>query len=145
MKSETMELHKKKLPIKVSCGIITLSDSLSKDSEGKEKDLSGQYIIDQVSEKYDADYYEIIPDDAQILLDTLEDMIEKGADAIFTTGGTRKFRDLEKFSEQSHMRNWELDHFYQELLREFIKKHLSSQCRAHQMLLKWVWALLSAN
>ncbi len=88
MKSETMELHKKKLPIKVSCGIITLSDSLSKDSEGKKKDLSGQYIIDQVSEKYDADYYEIIPDDAQILLDTLEDMIEKGADAIFTTGGT---------------------------------------------------------
>ena len=88
MKSETMELHKKKLPIKVSCGIITLSDSLSKDSEGKEKDLSGQYIIDQVSEKYDADYYEIIPDDAQKHLDTIEDMIEKGADAIFTTGGT---------------------------------------------------------
>ena len=65
MKSETMELHKKKLPIKVSCGIITLSDSLSKDSDGKEKDLSGQYIINQVSEKYDADYYEIIPDDAR--------------------------------------------------------------------------------
>ena len=79
MKSETMELHKKKLPIKVSCGIITLSDSLSQDKDGKEKDLSGQYIIDKVSEKYDADYYEIIPDYAQNLLDTVEDMIEKGA------------------------------------------------------------------
>ena len=53
MKSETMELHKKKAPIKVSCGVITLSDRFSNDKEGEEKDLSGKYLKEELSKKYD--------------------------------------------------------------------------------------------
>ena len=48
MKSETMELHKKKAPIKVSCGVITLSDRFSNDAEGQEKDLSGKYLKEEL-------------------------------------------------------------------------------------------------
>ncbi|ADC47632.1 molybdenum cofactor biosynthesis protein B MoaB [Methanobrevibacter ruminantium M1] len=88
MKSETMELHKKKAPIKVSCGIITLSDRFSNDKEGKEKDLSGKYLIDELSKKYDVDDYTIIPDEKDILKDTIESMIDNGIDVIITTGGT---------------------------------------------------------
>ena len=41
------ELHKKKAPIKVSCGVITLSDRFSNDAEGMEKDLSGKYLKEE--------------------------------------------------------------------------------------------------
>ena len=88
MKSETMELHKKKAPIKVSCGVITLSDRFSNDEEGKEKDISGKYLIDELSKKYDVDAYTIIPDEKDILKDNIESMIENNIDVIITTGGT---------------------------------------------------------
>ena len=88
MKSETMELHKKKAPIKVSCGVITLSDRFSNDEEGKEKDLSGKYLIDELSKKYDVDAYTIIPDEIDTLRENIEEMIENGIEVIFTTGGT---------------------------------------------------------
>ena len=88
MESETMELHKKKAPIKVSCGVITLSDRFSNDAEGQEKDLSGQYLKEELAKKYDVDAYTIIPDEIDILKDTIEEMIAGGVEVIITTGGT---------------------------------------------------------
>ena len=88
MKSETMELHKKKAPIKVSCGVITLSDRFSKDKEGEEKDLSGKYLKEELSKKYDVDAYAIIPDEMDTLKNTIEEMIDDGIEVIITTGGT---------------------------------------------------------
>ncbi|MBQ6813405.1 MAG: MogA/MoaB family molybdenum cofactor biosynthesis protein [Methanobrevibacter sp.] len=88
MKSETMELHKKKAPIKVSCGVITLSDRFSNDEDGKEKDLSGKYLIKELGKKYDVDGYTIIPDEKDILKNTIEEMIDSGIELIITTGGT---------------------------------------------------------
>ena len=88
MKSETMEMHKKKAPIEVSCGVITLSDRFSNDENGKEKDLSGKYLIDELNKKYTVDGYVIIPDEIDTLKETIEDMIDSGIEAIFTTGGT---------------------------------------------------------
>lgn len=88
MKSETMELHKKKAPIKVSCGVITLSDRFSNDEDGKDKDLSGKYLKEELAKKYDVDAYTIIPDEMDILKKTIEDMIDSGVEVIITTGGT---------------------------------------------------------
>jgi len=89
MKSETMEEHRKKSPIKVSCGVITLSDSKSKDKkEGKNTDISGKYLFDELDKKYQVDTYDIIPDEKNQLLQSIEKMIEKNIDVIFTTGGT---------------------------------------------------------
>ena len=88
MKSETMELHKKKAPIKVSCGVITLSDRFSNDEDGVEKDLSGKYLKEELGKKYDVDAYEIIPDEIDTLKETIEEMIDSGVEVIITTGGT---------------------------------------------------------
>ena len=90
MKSETMELHKKKAPIKVSCGVITLSDRFSNDKEGEEKDLSGKYLKEELAKKYDVDAYAIIPDEMDTLRNTIEEMIDNGIEVIITTGGTGK-------------------------------------------------------
>lgn len=89
MKSETMEEHRQKSPINVSCGVITLSDSKSKDKkEGKNTDISGKYLFNKLNEKYQVDSYEIIPDEKDQLLQSIEGMINKNIDVIFTTGGT---------------------------------------------------------
>ena len=88
MKSETMELHKKKAPIKVSCGVITLSDRFSNDKGGEEKDLSGKYLKEELAKKYDVDAYTIIPDEIDTLRNTIEEMIDSGVEVIITTGGT---------------------------------------------------------
>ena len=88
MKSETMELHKKKAPIKVSCGVITLSDRFSNDKEGEDKDLSGKYLKEELGKKYDVDAYAIIPDEMDTLRNTIEEMIDNGIEVIITTGGT---------------------------------------------------------
>ncbi|MGL6299065.1 MAG: MogA/MoaB family molybdenum cofactor biosynthesis protein [Methanobacteriaceae archaeon] len=102
MKSETSELHKSKAPNKVSCGVITLSDSkyrasinLSNSSSSDvgnilafEDDKSGAILIDTLNEKYDVDSYSIIPDDSERLEKAINEMISKGITAIFTTGGT---------------------------------------------------------
>ena len=89
MKSETMEEHRKKSPINVKCGVITLSDSKSQDKkEGKDTDISGKYLVDKLNEKYQVDSYEIIPDEKDQLLKSIEDMINEDIDIIFTTGGT---------------------------------------------------------
>lgn len=89
MKSETMEEHRKKSPIKMGCGVITLSDSKFKDEKNGEKtDTSGKLIIEKLKEKYEVDSYKIIPDEKYQLLETVEEMINKNIDIIFTTGGT---------------------------------------------------------
>jgi len=89
MKSRTMEEHRKKAPVKVSCGVITLSDSKSEDKkEGKSTDTSGKYLVNSLNKKYQVDSYIIIPDEKNELLNSIENMINKNIDMIFTTGGT---------------------------------------------------------
>jgi len=89
LKSETMEEHRKKSPIKVSCGVITLSDTKFKDEKnGRDTDISGNLIVKKLSEKYQVDSYKIIPDEEKQLSKTIEDMIDQNIDIIFTTGGT---------------------------------------------------------
>jgi molybdenum cofactor biosynthesis protein B len=89
MKSKTMEEHKKRVPSKISCGIITLSDTKSKDGkEGKKTDTSGKYLFEKLIEKYSVNSYQIIPDEKKSLLNTIHDMISENVDVIFTNGGT---------------------------------------------------------
>ncbi|MGN0092967.1 MAG: molybdenum cofactor biosynthesis protein B [Methanobrevibacter sp.] len=90
MKSKSMEEHKKHVPIDVKCGVITLSDSKYKDSKEEiNSDISGQDIINVLKEKgHEIKEYTIIPDDKDMLLDTVKKMNEEKIDAIFTTGGT---------------------------------------------------------
>lgn len=85
MKSKSTEEHKQKSPIKVSVGVITLSDS--RHLEGEEKDISGGIIKDSLS-GHEIVSYSVIPDDAAILIKEIEDSIDKKTDAIITNGGT---------------------------------------------------------
>lgn len=81
-----MEEHKQKSPLKVKIGVITLSDS--RYLKSKETDISGKTIIESIAD-HELVSYNIIPDDANILLKVIEDSIkEKKADIIITTGGT---------------------------------------------------------
>jgi molybdopterin adenylyltransferase len=90
MKSESMEEHKKNVPKSVKFGVITLSDSKYRDFlESKTTDLSGNLIIDSLNKEHELVFYTVIPDSSELLLSTLEDIIEEyEADIIFTTGGT---------------------------------------------------------
>ncbi|MDD2643819.1 MAG: MogA/MoaB family molybdenum cofactor biosynthesis protein [Methanobacteriaceae archaeon] len=89
MISETMESHKKDSPSDIKCGIITLSDSLKeKGNEGIEEDLSGQYLFERLSEKYEVSAYVLIADESDKLIQAISNMNSKGIDVIFTTGGT---------------------------------------------------------
>ena len=89
MKSKTMEKHRRSSPSKLSCGVVTLSDSKFQDSkEGRNTDESGELIIKTIEEKYDLDSYCIIPDEGKKLLLAVEKMVDKKIDVIFTTGGT---------------------------------------------------------
>lgn len=95
MKSKTMEEHKKHSPLKVKIGIITLSDSKFKSSRVNDsnfvfnpEDLSGKIIIESLEARHDIVSYQIIPDDAQQLLETLDKMKNLGAEIIISTGGT---------------------------------------------------------
>jgi molybdopterin adenylyltransferase len=90
MKSESMEEHKKNVPKSVKFGIITLSDSKYKDFlENKTTDISGNLILDSLKKDHELVFYSVIPDDSELLLLTVEDIIkDRGADVIITTGGT---------------------------------------------------------
>ena len=106
MKSKSMEEHKKSSPLKVKVGIITLSDSKSKSKsvpnkeisqyngvdsdfrDSNEEDLSGKLIIESVEKKHEIVAYKIIPDDPEILIQTLNVIKNKGAEVIISTGGT---------------------------------------------------------
>jgi len=90
MKSKSMEEHKNNVPKSVKFGIITLSDSKHKDFlENKTTDISGNLIIDSLKKEHKLVFYSVIPDDSELLLLTVADIIkESGADVIITTGGT---------------------------------------------------------
>ena len=76
MKSETTEKHKKLSSTDITCGVITLSDSITTN----EDDLSGQYLADETSKRYTLKSKIIIPDDREALIKTIKE--------ILTTGGT---------------------------------------------------------
>lgn len=83
-----MEEHKKTSPLQVKVGIITLSDSKYKDlQESKNTDLSGE-IIKKSLESHEIVSYEIIPDDEELLLQSIDEMRNKKAEVIICTGGT---------------------------------------------------------
>jgi molybdopterin adenylyltransferase len=90
MKSKSMEEHKQNTPKSVKFAVITLSDSKYKDFlESKTTDLSGNLIIDKLKKDNQLVFYTVIPDSAELLISTLEDVIEDGtAEVIITTGGT---------------------------------------------------------
>lgn len=84
MKSETTEKHKKLSSTDITCGVITLSDSITTN----EDDLSGQYLADETSKRYTLKSKIIIPDDRETLIKTIKEMVDEDIDVILTTGGT---------------------------------------------------------
>ena len=85
MSSESMEDHRRRSPLKVKVGVITLSDSRNKKSQ--KDDISGMIITDSLKD-HELVSYNIIPDDADELLKLVKDMIQLNTDVIITTGGT---------------------------------------------------------
>jgi len=90
MKSESMKEHKKQAPKSVNGAVITLSDSKYNDFLlNKDSDVSGSLIKDALSEKHKLIFYSVIPDDAGLLVSTIDHIIEKyDVAVIITTGGT---------------------------------------------------------
>jgi len=90
MESKSTKKHKKESPETVKCAVITLSDSKHGDSlESKETDISGNLIIDALSREHEIVFYSIIPDESELLLSSIDHIIEKyDVDVIVTTGGT---------------------------------------------------------
>jgi len=90
MKSESMKAHKKEAPKSVKGAVITLSDSKYKDFlQHKNSDISGSLIKDALNEKNNHVFYSVIPDDAGLLVSTINHIIENyDIDVIITTGGT---------------------------------------------------------
>ena len=84
MKSETAEKHKNESNDDINCGIITLSDS----RKSEKLDLSGKYISQALESHYKVIEKEIISDEKNELIDSIEKMISKKTDVIITTGGT---------------------------------------------------------
>ncbi len=89
-----MEKHRQKAPSDVKCAIITLSDSKSQEYKIKDikkppsDDKSGKILSNTLEEKYEVIGYRLIPDDSQMLISAIDELIEMGAMIIFTTGGT---------------------------------------------------------
>jgi molybdenum cofactor biosynthesis protein B len=90
MKSESMEEHKRNAPDSVKFAVITLSDSKYHDFlEEKTTDISGNIIVDRLKKENILEFYTVIPDDAELLKSTLDDIIgETSTEVIITTGGT---------------------------------------------------------
>ncbi|WP_299522590.1 molybdenum cofactor biosynthesis protein B [uncultured Methanobrevibacter sp.] len=84
MRSETTEKHKKLSSNDITCGIITLSDTITTN----EDDLSGQYLANELSKRYQLKSKIIIPDEKKALIESIEKMIENNIEVILTTGGT---------------------------------------------------------
>ncbi len=66
-------------------GVITASD---KGSKGEREDLSGPAISEILLPWGDVTDQVIVPDDRAALVKVMQDMVAKGVDAIFTSGGT---------------------------------------------------------
>jgi molybdopterin adenylyltransferase len=73
----------------IKIGILTLSDRAS---AGVYEDLSGKAIIDTLNEYLKSEWksiYEVIPDDKELIKESLKDMADtQGCCLIVTTGGT---------------------------------------------------------
>lgn len=72
---------------KYTFAVLTLSD---KGSRGEREDTSGAYIKEKLlAEGYDLKSYSIIPDQKQVIIDSLKDLVDKQKiSLIVTTGGT---------------------------------------------------------
>ncbi|HEX3013637.1 MAG TPA: molybdenum cofactor biosynthesis protein B [Methanobacterium sp.] len=90
MKSESMKEHKKQAPKSVNGAVITLSDSKYGDFlSHKDSDISGSLIKDALKDEHNIAFYTVIPDDAGLLISTVNHIIENyDIDIIITTGGT---------------------------------------------------------
>lgn len=84
MKSETAHEHQKKSSKDISCGIITLSDS----RKSEKLDLSGKLMAEEIEKRYTLKSKSLIPDEAEDLINAIEDMVSQEVDVILTTGGT---------------------------------------------------------
>ena len=83
MESKTTQEHQNESSNDISCGIITLSDS-----RNIEEDLSGDYIENEIKKRYALKSREIIRDEKDELINSIEKMLEKDIDVILTNGGT---------------------------------------------------------
>jgi len=72
---------------KYSFAVVTMSD---KGSRGERKDTSGAYLCRRLAEEgYDLQSYSVIPDEKQVIIETLKELVDdKGISLIVTTGGT---------------------------------------------------------
>ncbi len=84
MKSETSTQHQKESSKDITCGIITLSDS----RKSEKLDLSGQYMAEEIEARYTLKSRDLIPDEKDELINSIENMISSNIDVILTTGGT---------------------------------------------------------
>lgn len=66
-------------------GVVTASD---KGAKGERDDLSGPAVTELLLPFGDVIDYVIVPDDRAVLARVMRDMVSKGLDAVFTTGGT---------------------------------------------------------
>ena len=83
MESETTKQHQDESSNNITCGIITLSDS-----RDKKEDLSGDYIENELKKRYTVKSREIIKDEKDDLLKSIDEMINNNVDVILTNGGT---------------------------------------------------------
>lgn len=68
----------------ITVAVITLSD---KGSKGERKDESGPIIADMLKELAEVKYYDILPDEKELIKEKLLQYVNK-VDLILTTGGT---------------------------------------------------------
>lgn len=67
-------------------GILIMSD---KGSRGEREDLSGQQIREMLGQDYSFEYYEIIPDETDIIIQKMVSACDElGLDLLLTSGGT---------------------------------------------------------
>jgi molybdenum cofactor synthesis domain-containing protein len=72
--------------VKYRAVVITISD---KGSKGERVDTSGPGLAEMLKRSYDVSGVVIVPDEADLIADTIKSQIdEKGVDLVVTTGGT---------------------------------------------------------
>ena len=76
--------HRANAPASVSCGVVTISDSRTLDT-----DTSGAAIADLLARAgHTVAARRLVPDDPKAVADAVRDVLAFGADAVITTGGT---------------------------------------------------------
>ena len=83
MESETTKEHQNESSKNITCGIITLSDS-----RDINEDISGDYIEAEINKRYILKSRNIIKDEKNDLINTIEEMIDDNINVILTNGGT---------------------------------------------------------